>query len=507
MSENNDTDNLKMEAPASGISVRMYNPGFGDCFLLAFRAEDDSPRYILIDCGVHHQYKEAEVRKQRLHLLAQDIAEATGNHLDIVAVTHEHTDHLYGFKYARDEFSEIKIDELWLAWTEDPNDPAAQELKKRYGIRIRALAAASKRLEEVESPIADTIQGLPSYEGDDVLGAAGNRGNADQLKFLREQSKKKLVHPEDYRRPGEAPLTLPDVPGVKVYVLGPPKSVKWIRSLERKSELYPEMADMNATMAFSAAALGLAGVDSLDGDDRAYYMHSLPFDDSFGIMDKELESESDSPYASFFREHYGFSEQKEDFPWRRIETDWLRSAEQLALSLDSKTNNTSLVLAFELTQTQPKKVLLFVGDAQVGNWLSWHEVSWPGKNEADPPITAEELLHRTVLYKTGHHGSHNATPREKGLEMMTSSDLVAMIPVDKDWADEAMGWEHPAEKVIERLVEKTHGRVIRSDEIPTGIEPPQKPDEASESEWATFTEQLDWDKGPNRLWIQYTVTG
>jgi len=40
---------------------------------------------------------------------------------------------------------------------------------------------------------------------------------------LREISLKKLQKPEDYRRPGEPPLTIPGVEGVKVYVLGPPK--------------------------------------------------------------------------------------------------------------------------------------------------------------------------------------------------------------------------------------------------------------------------------------------
>jgi hypothetical protein len=57
--------------------------------------------------------------------------------------------------------------------------------------------------------------------------------------------------------------------------------------------------------------------------------------------------------------------------WRRIDNDWLMSAGQLALQVDNAVNNTSLVLAFELIES--RKVLLFVGDAQVGNWKSWQE--------------------------------------------------------------------------------------------------------------------------------------
>jgi hypothetical protein len=51
--------------------------------------------------------------------------------------------------------------------------------------------------------------------------------------------------------------------------------------------------------------------------------------------------------------------------WRRIDHDWLASAGQLALDLNSYTNNTSLVLAFELGPRG--KVLLFAADAQRGN--------------------------------------------------------------------------------------------------------------------------------------------
>jgi hypothetical protein len=34
---------------------------------------------------------------------------------------------------------------------------------------------------------------------------------------------------------------------------------------------------------------------------------------------------------------------------------------------------------------------------------------------------------------------------------------------------------------------------------------PEKPDEATEAEWQAFLGGLDWDRGPDKLWIQYTV--
>ena len=56
-----------------------------------------------------------------------------------------------------------------------------------------------------------------------------------------------------------------------------------------------------------------------------------------------------------------------------MDTDWLNGASGLAIQLDKFTNNTSLVLAIE--RIADGKVLLFPGDAQEGNWLSWQNPS------------------------------------------------------------------------------------------------------------------------------------
>src|SRR5262249_3644383 len=163
-----------------------------------------------------------------------------------------------------------------------------------------------------------------------------------------------------------------------------------------------------------------------------------------------------------------------DGRWRRIDDDWLNTAEQLALHLDSDTNNTSLALAFELSPGGG--VLLFPGDAQVGNWLSWEKCSWPGAGGA--AVTAADLLRRTVLYKGGHHPSHNATLRAGGLELMDSPDLVALVPVDREMALRK-GWAGmPFPPLLSRLQERARGRVLRGD-APV----PAKPDGVSQGVW------------------------
>jgi len=64
--------------------------------------------------------------------------------------------------------------------------------------------------------------------------------------------------------------------------------------------------------------------------------------------------------------------------------------------LDNAMNNTSVILLFEL----PGLSLLFPGDAQYENWM--YALSQAG---------VRERLRRVGVYKVGHHGSLNATPK------------------------------------------------------------------------------------------------
>jgi hypothetical protein len=206
-----------------------------------------------------------------------------------------------------------------------------------------------------------------------------------------------------------------------------------------------------------------------------------PFPASEQILNESAQGQS------FFQKTY-FSQYEE---WRRIEFDWLSVSAELALQLDNAVNNTSLVLAIELVDSG--HVLLFAGDAQVGNWLSWGKLTWTVTDQAggaERQVTLEELLARTVLYKVGHHGSHNGTLRERGLELITHPDLVAIIPVDQAYAADKKGWAMPHPPLYERLVEKCQSRVIRTDRAwPTKSD--KKPDGLSEKMWKKFLGATD----------------
>ena len=105
-------------------------------------------------------------------------------------------------------------------------------------------------------------------------------------------------------------------------------------------------------------------------------------------------------------------------------------------------------------------VLLFAADAQVGNWLSWQDRSWTVDGKT---VTGPDLLKRTIFYKVGHHGSHNATLKAQGLEEMKRL-RVAMIPVDHEMAVKKRWGKMPLDELVAALNKQAKGVVLRVDE-------------------------------------------
>jgi hypothetical protein len=376
----------------------------------------------------------------------------------------------------------------------------AQILKEQYGRQVAGLTAAIEKISRSEKSFAMHLQAFFEFEPA-AAGQSSDGNRLGELEFLRGQSIKKLNDSKDYRQPGEGPITLPGVKDVRIFVLGPPKDKDLIKILDRSSELYPDEAAFDADSSFAAAALSKDDSGASISEELPWVARNRPFENNFGIPEGEVTVHPE--YKDFFGKHYGFSEDDgQGAAWRRINTDWLNSAEQLALSINSKTNNTSLVLAIEINAHE---VLLFAADAQVGNWLSWQNLAWSGLDPTGKTITGADLLNRTVLYKVGHHGSRNATLNRLGLEQMTHPDLVAMIPVNEKWAREEMGWEHPAPVLLNTLKDKTRGRVIRMDEIPIGETAPVRPEQVPPEIWEEFVSRLNWDRSGDRLWVEYTL--
>lgn len=495
-------DPKTMAAPLSGVKVRMYRQGLGDCFLLAFPTGGPRPFYMLIDCGVLLGTPDATTKMRRV---AESVRDSTGGQVDVLVATHQHWDHLSGFEQAREVFDQIRIGEVWVAWTEDPNDAEAARLRARRETAVRALWSAARSLRAVGGDdSAESLEAVLGFFGD--LGVDG-RPSAIQraLQYVLGRG-----NPPRYRVPGEPPISLPGVAGARVYVLGPPQDETLLRRSNpsrQASEVYEKRLALDEETAFYAAALAAAPAPggptpappATPEEDELRNL-SFPFDKSSRI------SADDAKQSDFFQKRYfGTPGQPSEkaLAWRRIDENWLATASSLALQLDSDTNNTSLALAIELSPGG--KVLLFPGDAQVGNWLSWQgpKIRWPREGKPEDAVTAADLLRRTALYKVGHHGSHNATLREQGLELMERRDLVAMIPVNEEMAHRPKGgnpegWDMPFAPLLDRLRQKTNGRVLRAD---SGDPSPEDLARLSADERKAFADNKDVQD----LYLELTV--
>ncbi|WP_164633929.1 MBL fold metallo-hydrolase [Rhodopseudomonas sp. BR0G17] len=497
------------------ISIRMYNNILGDCFLIRIPGGKREVK-ILIDCGVLQGMPGAA---DIMGEIAADIARTTDSHLDVLVVTHEHWDHLSGFSQAQEVFSKFRIDELWLAWTENDKDADAAMMRSRRRKALALLLTLDKHFgptaapeddpdsDEI-APVAtqkDDLRELLAFTGEAPLGAAATaKMTTDEiLKKLKKRASKVR-----YFTPGADPIALPhDVP-VRAYVLGPPKDTKLLlRSNPRKGEVYLR-GEPDEFGGYLAAALQLdKQSDAFDADERNAFEMAMPF---ASYHFRALSRMEPPPGA----DGQGYFARRDE--WRRVDRDWLGAAEQLALKLDSDTNNTSLVLAFVFGKEADRRVLLFPGDAQVGNWESWQQYIWPHGAHRDDPhsVDISKLLASTVFYKVGHHASHNATLRAGGLELMTNPDLVAMIPVKEEFARKTKHWNMPFPSLLARLLEKTKGRVLRADKSLADLKADSskrvgKPGELSEEDWNDFysrvTEGPTTENGEVPLFVQYYI--
>jgi hypothetical protein len=439
----------------------MYRKGLGDSLLLGIPGPDRM-FWMLIDCGLILGTQQAA---EKIAEIVADVAAETGGRLDVLVVTHEHWDHVSGFVLAEEAFKALTIDDVWMAWTEDPKDRLANRLRREREEKLKKLAGFVGMLDKSE-PLA---QGVSSVLGFFNLGfeAAGGASTRDAMKSARG-----LIGTKEpvYWRPDDKPLIPKGAPGVRIYPLGPPHDEKALKKTFAKSEVYHLGTGEDAL--FQASALGAtASWDVFSPFDREVGVSLQPYLDAAqarakpgatGRIGNPLPGGLDTPdpLRTFIERHYLDPDPSmpRDPGWRRIDRAWLGPAADLALALDSATNNTSLVLAIEIIETG--KVILLAADAQVGNWLSWHTREWDVDGRR---VTGPDLLGRTVFYKVGHHGSHNATLQAKGLELMTSEELVAFIPVDHEMAVKK-GWEQmPLPGLVKALKKHTRGRLLRAD--------------------------------------------
>ena len=509
------------------IKIRMYRHGFGDCFLLRFYSGTSLKFKMLIDCGLKLNDKVTGVP---IGDVVKDIIKETsvkkGNktvpHLDALVVTHEHWDHVSAFKPEHALFDTFDIDKIWMAWTENPKDEEAKAINAHLKDGIIALGYAAKKIKantanktkngffrnqyngnelfKARQDFNGALQGVAEFFGPlgtvKKLGATTTSPSGikvkDQYKISIETQKaldhikSKLAKGKSgikYCLPGSIIDNMSNLPGIRIYVLGPPKSALLNQedpSSGANKEVY--FGQQSSMAGFVKGLIKLAGMDP-GFDDGSPFAKISP-----------VNTAAARRITSYYKSTYFNTTEK----WRMIEDDWLDNAGALALQMDDETNNTSLVLAIEMIGAD--KVLLFPGDAQVGNWLSWHKHTWKVKDKDGKKVdvNATKLLNQTVFYKAGHHASHNATLNTLGLELMTHEDLVTFVP-EKEGQYNGI----PFSPLLTRLNEKCKGRVLISADKNFKAEDTlkNKPDALSAAEWNDFKNNIECKD----LFIEYTL--
>jgi beta-lactamase superfamily II metal-dependent hydrolase len=380
----------------------MYNVGFGDAFLILI-PDDPRPRRVLIDCGSIKDGSAGGVNEVAERII-RDVTDDDGvARIDIVAMSHFHQDHISGFA-DRSMWRDVEVGEVWMPWTEDPDDPQAHQLKQRQlalAAAVQDMADQARLMGQADDEVefladeADNVFSAMNADAKDTLlnGFAGDPAR----RFLRRDSKP--------RRPRALPK------GVRVHVLGPSTNPDVINRMDPPSK--------ESFMRLSASNGG-----SNDGD--------LPFHEWEMTPSDFMSAYSGTDIA--------------DIQERLAELG--REGGLLAASiLSSSVNNTSLVLAFEYGEA----VLLFPGDAQ---WGTWELILASDHNR--------RLLGRTSFYKIGHHGSHNATPVSL-VNACLPPGVWSTASVRKRGS-----WDIPRAELLEGLEQIAPGRVFRSDEPPSG---------------------------------------
>jgi beta-lactamase superfamily II metal-dependent hydrolase len=443
----------------------MYRVGFGDFFLMTVPGKN-GPAHILIDCGVH------AANINTIDDCVQDMKQETGNHLALVILTHYHADHMSGFASNYDDFAEFDVGAVWITNRLDPANADASRLMAHISSVAQQLKMHLEARQDAEGAQAHQMV-------DNALGVASEDGGGSNAKALRLlQSGFKNNPPVYYYQGGDTP-TLPDeLEGmITAELLGPsPKdSGGEFAASDNKAEQY-----LSALADNGVADTRIRPFDTQRWRATACDYPAPTFDEfDSGIIDRGRKPTGN-----------GAKELEKKLKLALMQSDALVA---LADKLDGTLNNQSLVVLF----TCNGKKLLFVGDAQWGNWTYWlYETSVSG---ADPGISdrAKEVLGSVDFYKVGHHGSTNATPipavaaLNKGSAAMCSTATGAYGSRDRKT-------EVPRTALMDALESQTGNRMVRSDWIPAGT---------SEADPQAKKELPDLPEGftTGALYVDYTL--
>jgi beta-lactamase superfamily II metal-dependent hydrolase len=409
------------------VRLRTYNVGFGDCLLLTVAYASKFPdgrmeRHMLIDCGS----KTAAEYGPSLADIATVIADHCGNKLDVVVATHRHSDHIKGFgdTHAREILDALNPGFVIRPWTDNPDfetttgpfkvDAESQQFIKQldalqaHSELVSKFSFDSEKLAKRAAELADL-----GFKNTQAVAMLEQWGNGDKAAYVTAGEKVKLKA----------------FPGVTVQVLGPPalKEVPRLTSYARESEQY--WLQLGA----DAGLLALVGT---------------PPPNSIGTANDKIAQPGGAGAGAWLI--------------RELNDERLTQGLDIVEGFDDVLNNTSVILLI----TVGTRSLLLAGDAQAENWSFTLECAL-GKNNRKLNASLQEQLAMVDVYKVGHHGSRNATPKDlTGLwagRKKGHNPLVSVLSTKHGVFDKSVEGAVPKETLITKL--KTFGPVYNTDDL------------------------------------------
>lgn len=389
------------------LTIRMYDVGFGDCFLLTF-GEGDDARHVLFDCGSISTGAK-QVTTVADHVIGSCRTTDGASKIELLVCTHRHRDHVGGFSDPR--WNAVEVGEVWMPWTEDPEDKAATKIRTRQS----GFAAS---LVEALTPAGFSHDDDPLTSSRPLGGEAKKTMLAVALNALTNEKAMQTLHsgfqgnPPRHFLPEEGKVcearTLPSLPGINFYILGPPRDEDALASMDPpKGGAYLALGSNDE----SGPAIENCAFRPKWRLDRAAFDKAHPQSTFVPQDQKKIDDLAQEPDGSF------------------------------AAAIDRAVNNTSLVILIEVGN----QWLLFPGDAQWGSW-----------NSALSNDQCKSLMKRTTFYKVGHHGSENATPKI-AVDDIFASGLISFFSTAsvKQWPNVPRG------PLVDAIAKK--GKIARTD--------------------------------------------
>ena len=355
--------------------------------------QDDRAWRMLVDCGVHSQGRARpllDVVRAIIAELTEGAGQGTPPTLDVIVATHHHADHIAGF--AHDDWDKVHVGEVWVPFVEDDSDDDATTLKNGLARAARSLNTLIGR---ALTPSGDETRNLAlGLAGTLALNSLGNEDAMDRL--LGRNGKHFLNSPKVRYLPNKIALLnviQTPLPGVKVHVLGPSRDPDRLKRMEPPA---------SARWLAMQQALDAEPASGSAGDQTP----AKPlFDEIYSVTPDEVDYE------------VGI-ELKSTLETLNLQTFLNDASEILAAAsiLERSVNNTSIFFVLDVEGTR----LVFVGDSQQGAWE--HVLQDPA---------ARALVSDPAFYKIGHHGSHNATPRDYVTNVIGNHGTYAMLPYGK----------------------------------------------------------------------------